>query len=218
MEKEEKKERKKVEHPHWEQMFVREPEAEYRLSEPGEYTLEDYLALPEERRVELIDGVFYEMAAPSRVHQTLVLKIGIRLSEYIEQKGGLCEVLVAPFDVQLDCDDKTVVQPDVMIICERMKGDEPRFCGAPDFVVEILSKSTRKKDMTLKLRKYKNAGVREYWIVDPEKRTVIVYALEQESSSVIYGFDAKVPVGIFGGECRVDFADISAYIRRVGGN
>ena len=198
-------------------LCVREPAANYNVMEPekeqGEYTLEDYLALPEDRRVELIDGVFYDMASPSGIHQRILGKVYSALEVYVERKKGMCEVFPAPFDVQLDCNDKTIVQPDILVVCDREKILAPGLYGAPDLVIEILSLSTKKKDMTLKLRKYKNAGVREYWMIDPDKRTVVVYEFGKENNPTIYGFDAKVPVGIFGGECRIDFAEIYERIK-----
>ena len=112
---------------------------------------------------------------------------------------------MSPVDVQLDCDEKTVVQPDVLIVCDRAKFQNGRVFGAPDFVAEVLSPSTRKKDMSLKVYKYMNAGVREYWIIDPEKKAVIVYDLEHEAIPVIYGFDAEIPVLVWDGKCRISF-------------
>lgn len=119
----------------------------------------------------------------------------------------------APLDVQLDCDNKTMVQPDMVIICDYNKLRKKNVFGAPDFVIEILSGSTRKKDSIKKLQKYENAGVREYWIVDPDKKKVIVYEFEVEMSPTIYGFEDRIPVGIFGGDCIVDFTEIYAYVR-----
>ena len=120
--------------------------------------------------------------------------------------------MAAPMDVQLDCDDKTMVQPDVMVICDRDKITRKCIYGAPDLAVEILSDSTKKKDMYVKLGKYMEAGVREYWLVDPKGKKVIAYDFEAEVTPSIYGFSSKVPVGIFGGECEVDFAKIYEYI------
>lgn len=185
-----------------------EPQVTYFAKKQGEVTVEDYYALPEEVRAELIDGVLYEMKAPTFLHQKMILEITIILKQYIEKNKGKCEVICAPFDVQLDCDDKTMVEPDVMIVCEKEKITNRCLFGAPDFVVEILSPSTRKKDMTIKLSKYMNAGVREYWIVDLENKRIILYNWEQEEILSRYGFDSKVPVGIFEGECELDFSII----------
>lgn len=179
----------------------------------GEYTLEDYYAMPEEQRVELIDGVIYDMAAPTYLHQILSGEIFIRLKEYIRKAGGLCVPVCSPIDVQLDCDGRTIVQPDVIVLCDREKAEVTKVHGAPDFVAEIVSKSTRRKDLYLKLMKYEQAGVREYWIVDPDKKRVIVYDFEHGECPVVYNFQDMVPVQIFGGQCRVDFSEIYEYVR-----
>ncbi len=192
--------------------MLKEPVLGYQSKRQREYTLRDYYELPEECRVELIDGKFYDMAAPSTIHQALSLAIGQKISGYIMGKKGKCVPFTAPVDVQLDCDDRTMVQPDVLVVCDRSKIIRRCVYGAPDFIIEILSASTRKKDMTLKLTKYAEAGVCEYWLVDPDKRKIIVYDLENEEIPAIYGFDAKVPVGIFDGECEIDFAEIYEYI------
>lgn len=178
----------------------------------GEYTIEDYYLIPEERRVELIDGVIYDMASPTAVHQILSTELCNIIRSYICKQKGRCIVMAAPMDVQLDCDDKTMVQPDVMVVCDRDKITRKCVHGAPDLVVEILSESTKKKDMYVKLGKYMEAGVREYWLVDPNGKKVIVYDFEAEVTPVIYGFASKVPVSIFEGECKVDFAEIYEYV------
>lgn len=172
------------------------------------YTYLDYLALPEERRVELIDGIFYDMSAPTTIHQAFVGFIHTKLLEYVLKKGGDCMPFMSPVDVQLDEDDRTIVQPDVFVVCDRSKLHTNRVFGAPDFLVEILSPSTRKKDMQLKLYKYGEAGVKEYWMVDPDSKKVIVYDLEHELIPVIYSFENSVPVMIWNGECVIDFAEI----------
>lgn len=194
--------------------FVSEALAEYaKVRRQGEYTLEDYLALPDDQRVELIDGVIYDMAAPNYIHQAVSQRIGSYFLDYIDKKKGPCFTFVAPVDVQLDCDNRTVVQPDVMIVCERSKFQKGRIFGAPDMVAEVLSKSTSARDRRLKLVKYRNAGVREYWIVDPDKKRVFVYEFEKSDFPRIYGFEDKVPLGIYQGECEVDFAQIYERIR-----
>lgn len=191
---------------------LKESVTAYQVKRQGEYTLEDYYALPDERRVELIDGVIYEMSAPSSIHQLIGSEIRERLRAYIKEKNGNCIPFVAPIDVQLDCDDRTMLQPDVLVVCDRSKIIRRCIFGAPDFIAEILSPSTRKKDIMVKLRKYIGAGVAEYWIVDPDKKKVVVYDFAHEELPVIYGFDEEIPVGIFGGECKVNFAEIYEYI------
>ena len=180
----------------------------YGMKKQGEYTLEDYYAIPDDRRVELIDGVIYDMSSPTSVHQDLSGSIYLELRMYVKKNKGKSKVYASPLDVQLDCDDKTMVQPDVMVICDRDKIIKRCVYGAPNFVVEIFSPSTAKKDSLLKLKKYKDAGVQEYWMVDPDKKKVVVYDWSKSEIPTVYGFDAKVPVGIFNGECVIDFAEI----------
>lgn len=178
----------------------------------GKYTREDLERLPDGQRAELIDGVIYDMSSPSPLHQLIGGQIFRAFSDYIERKKGFCVPVFAPLDVQLDCDDRTMVQPDVLIVCDREKFQKGIVLGAPDLVVEILSKATRRKDMTIKVSKYAAAGVREYWIVDPDKRKVIVYEFEDEMNVSVYGSGCVVPVGIFGGDCGVDFGEIDRYV------
>lgn len=195
-------------------LVIREARAEYLAQKKqGEFTVDDYYALPDERRVELIDGVIYDMAAPTSIHQVISLQLSIRFFEYIKSRKETCVPLNSPVDVQLDCDSKTIVQPDVVLVCDRNQLREGKIYGAPDLVIEILSKSTRKKDSIIKLNKYMDAGVQEYWIVDPEKKKIMVYDFQSDTYPVIYGFEDIIPVGIFGGDCKIDFAEIYGYIK-----
>lgn len=199
---------------------IGEPAAIYgggarRDKKQGEYTVEDYYALPDDMRVELIDGVFYDMASPTSAHQILSFEMGMQISLYVKGKKGKCVPLMAPLDVQLDCDDRTMVQPDLLVVCDRSKIHQKVVYGAPDFIVEVLSPSTRRKDMSIKLGKYAEAGVREYWLVDPEKKRILVYPLEQDELPMIYGFQDQVPVGIFGGELCIDFGQIDEYLEEL---
>lgn len=184
------------------------------------YTLEDYYALPDERRVELIDGVFYDMAAPATIHQTIVFQMGYQIESYIEKKGGDCVLYISPVDVQLDCDDKTMVQPDVFILCDRSKDIDRCIYGAPDFIAEVLSPATRRKDIGIKTFKYANAGVKEYWIIDAQMRQVMVYQFEQINKEEytdrinVYGFHDKIPVQLYKGELKIDFDRISQKLGR----
>ncbi|MBQ9064118.1 MAG: Uma2 family endonuclease [Blautia sp.] len=177
----------------------------------GEYTLEDYLALPDERRAELIDGVIYDMSAPTGYHQLTAGRLYMMIVEWISKRNGSCMPFISPVDVQLDCDDRTIVQPDVLILCDKSKYTPARIIGAPDFVAEILSKSTRNKDIFIKLNKYRNAGVREYWIIDPDKKKVMVWHFEKEDYET-YTFRDTIPVGIYEGALTIDFAIIDDYI------
>lgn len=189
--------------------IVKEPLAPYTVGTSAmkerEMTIDDYLALPDDRRVELIDGVFYDMAAPTTIHQMIGGLIYTEFQLFVRSNKGLCIPFSAPTDVQLDCDNKTIVQPDVMIVCDRKKITRPRIYGAPDMVVEVLSPSNWYHDTVRKLKKYKNAGVREYWIVLPDEKKILVYVFEKSPDPTIYTFEDKVPVAIWDGQCIVDF-------------
>ena len=161
----------------------------------GTYTLDDYYALPDERRVELIDGVIYDMSCPLRVHQAILGQLHLQLAPCVEEHPE-CELFFAPADVRLDNDNRTILQPDLYIVCNSQETDRRRLNGAPDFVIEILSPSNRKHDMVLKYCKYQNAGVKEYWIVDPEKLKVIAYDFVEEIDVRLYTFEDTVPVNI----------------------
>lgn len=163
------------------------------------YTSEDYWNLPEEERAELINGKFYNMAPPSRIHQKLVMELSATIREYIKKNHGSCEVYPAPFAVNLDADDKDWVEPDVSVICDPNKLTDRGCSGAPDLIFEIVSPSSRKMDYSLKNTIYSQAGVREYWIVDPAKEKVVVYCYENDSDPCLYSFDADIPVGIYPG-------------------
>lgn len=196
-------------------MMVRDGAFAYGEKKQGEYTVEDYFALPDERRVELIDGVIYDMSSPTLIHQTIGVEIHARLREHIRTKKGACISGVAPWDVQLDCDNKTMVQPDVYVVCDKNKIRNGRLFGAPDFVVEVLSPSTAKKDTGIKTAKYAAAGVREYWIVDVRRERIIVYILNEEGyyDISLYTFHDEIPVAIFDNECKIDFQEIWEYIK-----
>ena len=163
------------------------------------YTSEDYWNLPEEERAELINGKFYDMAPPSRIHQKLVSKLTALFNQYITDHHGSCEVYPAPFAVNLDADDKDWVEPDISVICDPNKLTDRGCSGAPDLIFEIVSPASRKMDYSLKNMIYSQASVREYWIVDPAKEKVVVYCYENDSDPCLYSFDADVPVGIYPG-------------------
>jgi len=171
------------------------------------YTYGDYLKWPDEERWELIDGVPYNMSpAPSTEHQRISREIEIQFANYLYGKS--CEVFYAPFDVRLprsnESDDqiKTVVQPDIVVICDKNKLDKRGCKGAPDLVVEILSHATAKKDMLEKFLLYERSGVREYWLVFPLDKAIDVYVLNEinkyeRSGLYEYPDSDKVRVGIF---------------------
>jgi len=153
------------------------------------HTYRDYLTWGDDVRVELIDGVVYDMTpAPVRKHQEILAALIVKFGAFLENKK--CRVYPAPFDVRLPSggespdDSSTVVQPDISIICDRAKLDEKGCVGAPDLVVEILSPATAAKDMREKLSLYERHGVREYWIIQPTEETLMVF---------IPGEDGKYP-------------------------
>ena len=199
--------------------MLHEPSAAYRCGQPedakkpGDYTIEDYLALPEDVRMELIDGVFYDMAAPNNAHQIIAFEIAQILSRHIRDHHGSCITMISPADVQLDCDDRTMLQPDVFVVCDRSKFTLERTIGAPDLVVEILSPSTRKKDMIIKLNKYLDAGVLEYWMVDLDCKKVYVYRFTLDEFLTVYTFDDVIPALIFEEPCEVDMAALYETVR-----
>ena len=160
--------------------MVCEESAAYQVNSrhtQGSYTIDDYRALPEEQRVELIDGYFYDMAAPTPLHQRIAGEVYRQIANFVMERDGSCIPLISPIDTQLDCDEKTMVQPDVAILCQNDKVKTWGVYGAPDFVLEVISPSTRRKDYTKKLSKYMAAGVREYWILDAYQQKLIAYFL-----------------------------------------
>ena len=183
----------------------------------GEYTLDDYMKIPEGVRVELIDGVLFNMASPTNLHALVAGLIFRFLGNQIESNQGECIPFIAPADVQLDEDDKTVVVPDIFLVCKKEKILKARTFGAPDLVIEILSPSNRAYYMELKERKYREAGVREYWIVDPERQKVIVRTFNPEDDNdtdiFLYGFQETVPVRVTDSQVQIDFKQIYEYVK-----
>ena len=153
------------------------------------------------------------MASPTFGHQSIGGEIHRQIANYIMEYGGNCRPFIAPVDVQLDCDERTMVQPDVGIVCDTSKIKRFGISGAPDFGVEVVSSSTKKKDYALKLSKYMEAGVREYWILDFAQEKVLVYFFESDVYPVIYGFDKQVPVNIYNGELKIDFTNIARWLK-----
>jgi len=184
----------------------------YEVDRQGSYTIADYYALPEDQRVELIDGYFYDMTAPVPLHQLIAGEVYRQIANYILDHDGECIPLISPIDVQLDCDEKTMVQPDVIILCDRDKMKDKNIYGAPEFVLEVLSPSTRRKDCLKKLEKYEAAGVKEYWIMDPDKKKLLVYKFEEDLTPSIYGLDHPVPIGIYHGALNIQMNHIEKWI------
>ncbi len=190
--------------------------AERVYVEQGEFTLQDYYALPDDRRVELIDGIFYDMAASSTLHQHIAGLVYRWISEFIEENDGDCIPFISPIDVQLDRSVKTMIQPDVIIVCDPKKVKHFGIYGAPDFVLEVLSKSTRKRDITLKLMKYMEAGVKEYWAVDTERRILIVYLAEEDAVPHIYSLKGRQAYRFTGDGCGLTWRRLTAALISLG--
>ena len=173
------------------------------------YTYADYCLWPESERWELIDGIAYAMSpAPSWEHQAISSELLWQLRSLIKDKQ--CKVFTAPFDVRLNADtlDDTVVQPDLVIICDRSKLSGTGCIGAPDMVIEILSPSTAAHDRMLKFNLYLKYGVREYWIVDPDSKTVSAHILDNGRYYIAsYGDSDEAPVHIFDG-CTINLSDV----------
>lgn len=165
---------------------------------PEHCTPEDYWSLPEGERAELIDGTLYSMAPPSREHQELAGGVYFALRSHIAQQGGDCRVYIAPFAVNLAADDTTWVEPDVTVVCDPSKLSERGCEGAPDLVVEVVSPHSQRMDYIRKTSRYEQAGVREYWIVDPAVKSTVVYRFQTRDPLLqTYPFDTPIPVGIW---------------------
>lgn len=179
--------------------------------EPEIITLEQYEDLPEDTRVEVFDGVIYDMVSPSQDHQAVLTELLVFIRSYIKRKNGNCSVFPAPFDVKLSDKPLTIVQPDIMIVCDKNKLDVKRCNGAPDFIIEIVSPGNPADDYIRKLFYYKNYGVREYWIVDPRRKIVIVNYFDGNILNVQYDFFSTIKVNIYD-DLYIDFSDIAALL------
>ena len=170
------------------------------------YTEDDYYNLPEDVRAELIDGQFYNMSAPNRIHQTILMELSGTIREYIKSKSGSCRVYPAPFAVKLFKKKETIVEPDISVVCDKDKLTDRGCTGAPDWIIEIVSPSNPGYDYIHKLNLYADAGVREYWIVDVEKDRITVYDFQRDTVEE-YTFSDKVRAGIFD-DFEIDFSEI----------
>lgn len=172
--------------------------------EPRRYTYGDLMQWDDGKRYELYDGAPVALASPSDVHQLISSELHRQIANHLV--GKPCTIYPAPFDVRLfdtaedrPEDSTNVYQPDLMVVCDKSKVDKHGVHGAPDLVIEITSPSTRSNDRLRKFNLYEAAGVREYWIVDPDARVVLVHTLEegQYHAADAYVAGSMVPVGIF---------------------
>ena len=190
------------------QSLLRETAVPYRAGRQGEYTLEDYYALPEDHRAELIDGEIFDMSAPTALHQMILGELYLHFRKCADDHCPSCRVFLSPCDVRLDDDNRTMVQPDLFVLCSDFDFVKNRsFNGAPDLTVEILSEATKSKDLLIKTYKYKKAGVKEYWIIDPERLEILAYDFEGNHLDK-YTFNDQVPIRISKGRCKIDFTHI----------
>ena len=181
--------------------MLREAAPEYDYSK-RKYTIKDIELFPEHVRAQIVDGEIFFMQMPTRTHQKINGEMHVRVANYIREKGGPCEVYIPPFAVYFPDDDSTYFEPDLTVICDQDKLDEKGCHGAPDWIVEISSPSTRKLDYTKKLVKYRKYGVREYWIVNPQNRTVTVFIFDKGNPEMfddtsIYSFDDEIQSYIY---------------------
>ena len=178
------------------------------LPEKQRYTADEFFKMfPESNseRYELHKGEVVAMASPSIQHQRIVMRSSHIIDDFIRKNKGKCEVFVSPVDVVLT--DNTVVIPDVFVMCDPSKIDEKRCNGAPDWIIEVLS-TNRSMDLFNKLALYQNAGVREYWIVDPKNKKTLVYFFEKNDLPDIYTFDTPIPVEIYDRKLTITIADL----------
>ena len=175
------------------------------------YTYADYAGWDTKDRYELIDGVPNMLASPTDEHQRISGNLFAELHNFL--RGKPCKIRSAPYDVRLHAagdDDDTVVQPDIVVICDHSKLDAKGCNGAPDLVIEILSGSSASRDKVLKFNRYLNAGVREYWIIDPDSRTVMVNILDNgRYYNTAYDDDDAIPVHVLAG-CTISLSDVFA--------
>ncbi|MCI8284949.1 MAG: Uma2 family endonuclease [Firmicutes bacterium] len=167
------------------------------LPELKNYTIEDIYALPEGQRAELIDGQLYDMSPPNTRHQKLVSELVWFISSKIKENNGNCEIFPAPFAVFLNADNKTYVEPDISVICDRKKLNDKGCNGSPDWIIEIVSPNNVGHDYIKKLNLYSTSEVREYWIVDPQKEMTHVYNFENDMDLSVVPFNENIISGIF---------------------
>lgn len=171
------------------------------------YTVADIEALPDGERAELIDGEMFVMATPTLMHQEILGEIYLRIKLYVKENKGKCRVFLAPFAVYIKDDERNYVEPDIAVIGDPDKLDEKGCHGAPDWVIEIVSVSSRHMDYVTKLALYESSGVREYWLVDPQQESVVVYNFERKEEPEQYSFSEKIKAGIYD-DFYIDFSEL----------
>jgi len=188
-------------------------------NEKRKHTYGDYLTWPEDERWEIIDGVPYMMTAPSWQHQGISMELSLQFGNYLRDKP--CRVFAAPFDLcvpEFDESDEDisnlVAQPDLVVVCDEGKLRKSGYFGVPTLVIEIASPSTSKKDRLLKFNKYEKAGVKEYWIVEPDGKIVSVFTLQENKRygrPEVYSDQDKIKVSVFP-DLEIDLGTVFARI------
>jgi Uma2 family endonuclease len=175
------------------------------------YTYADVLEWDESVRAEIINGELFMMAPPLTQHQRILMKLSVKLYAFLDNKP--CEVFPAPFGVRLfprdDLSDDTLVEPDITVVCDPDKIDDRGCNGAPDMVIEILSPSNKRHDMLRKFNLYLDAGVKEYWVVDPEQESIQVHVLQGDRyTTAVYALpreDEELPPAL----AKVEVASVA---------
>ena len=184
------------------------------LPQEKRYSYADLLSWDDNTRYELYDGQLLALASPTDVHQRILGELHLQLGTYL--RGKKCRTYLSPFDVRIfeqegdsPEDVDTVLQPDLLVICDQSKVDRHGVHGAPDLVIEILSPASARYDRLVKFSLYQRAGVKEYWIVDPSSRTVCVHTLEDGAyhAATVYSSDLSAPVGVLDG-CSIDLSAV----------
>jgi Uma2 family endonuclease len=172
------------------------------FDENGRYTYADYLEWEGPQRYQLFNGEAFQMASPSVIHQGILMELSIQFGSWL--RGKPCQVFASPLDVRLfpkeDNSDDTVLQPDLLVVCDKNKIVKGSVNGAPDLIIEIMSPSNTRRELFLKFQYYLEAGVREYWVIEPEEKKVQVHIYERgRYISAIYKDSARISVSVLPG-------------------
>lgn len=181
------------------------------LPKKQQYTIDDIYNLPAGTRAELIDGQIYAMSPPSTAHQRILSFLHLEIGSYIRNNNGDCEIFPAPFAVFLENGDgngtQDYLEPDISVICSPDKIDNTGCHGAPDWIIEIVSPSSKRMDYYTKPALYRAAGVREYWIVNPLKKSIVVYDMEHDDGPVLHSFSDIIKVNSYE-DFGIDFSKL----------
>ena len=202
-------------------LMVKEAQSVYGRNYPESlkskrlYTVDDLEVLDEGIRAELYDGELIVMETPNLMHQRMVTNLWRQLDDYIESHECSCIAAAAPLDVRMNPEDRyNALQPDVLVICDESIIIDSRIKGAPVFVAEIVSKSTAARDYRKKMVKYAEGGVKEYWIIDPYKRCLVIYRFEEDACPQILPLSGKTGVGLCDGDLQIDLDAFAKIIDR----